>query len=96
MSSSAIDSGADCADRSCVIGRDPFEKHFNHTRRNHGKNHSSIPHMLPANGRQPLTMADPMADAPSLIQELEEAIAAGSPAMRLNTLTRITDLFIAV
>jgi uncharacterized protein (DUF2336 family) len=40
-------------------------------------------------------MADPMADAPSLIQELEEAIAAGSPAMRLNTLTRITDLFLA-
>lgn len=36
-----------------------------------------------------------MPDAPSLIQELEQAIAAGSPAMRLNTLTRITDLFLA-
>jgi uncharacterized protein (DUF2336 family) len=36
-----------------------------------------------------------MAGAPSLISELEQAIAAGSPAMRLNTLTRITDLFLA-
>ena len=36
-----------------------------------------------------------MSETPSLIQELEQAIAAGSPAMRLNTLTRITDLFIA-
>lgn len=36
-----------------------------------------------------------MSETPSLIQELEQAIAAGSPAMRLNTLTRITDLFLA-
>lgn len=36
-----------------------------------------------------------MSNTPSLIQELEQAIAAGSPAMRLNTLTRITDLFLA-
>lgn len=36
-----------------------------------------------------------MADSPSLIQDLERALAAGSPAMRLNALTRITDLFIA-
>jgi uncharacterized protein (DUF2336 family) len=36
-----------------------------------------------------------MADTPSLIQELEQALAAGSPAMRLNALTRITDLFLA-
>jgi uncharacterized protein (DUF2336 family) len=36
-----------------------------------------------------------MSESPSLIHELEQAIAAGSPAMRLNTLTRITDLFLA-
>lgn len=36
-----------------------------------------------------------MAESPSLIQELERALAAGSPAMRLKALTRITDLFIA-
>jgi uncharacterized protein (DUF2336 family) len=36
-----------------------------------------------------------MADTPSLINELEQALAAGSPAMRLDALTRITDLFIA-
>jgi uncharacterized protein (DUF2336 family) len=36
-----------------------------------------------------------MSDTPSLIQELEQALLAGSPAMRLNALTRVTDLFIA-
>jgi uncharacterized protein (DUF2336 family) len=36
-----------------------------------------------------------MADIPSLIPELEQALAAGSPAMRLNALTRITDLFLS-
>jgi uncharacterized protein (DUF2336 family) len=36
-----------------------------------------------------------MPETPSLIQELEQAMAAGSPAMRLNTLTRITDLFLS-
>jgi uncharacterized protein (DUF2336 family) len=36
-----------------------------------------------------------MPEIPSLIQELEQAMAAGSPAMRLNTLTRITDLFLS-
>jgi uncharacterized protein (DUF2336 family) len=36
-----------------------------------------------------------MADSTSLLQDLERAITAGSPAMRLNALTRITDLFIA-
>jgi len=36
-----------------------------------------------------------MADTPSLVQELERAIAAGSPAMRLKALTRITDLFLS-
>lgn len=36
-----------------------------------------------------------MADTPSLILELEQAIAAGSPAMRLNALTRVTDLFLS-
>jgi uncharacterized protein (DUF2336 family) len=36
-----------------------------------------------------------MSDTPSLIQDLERAIAAGSPAMRLDALTRVTDLFLA-
>jgi len=36
-----------------------------------------------------------MSEVRSLIQELEDAMAAGSPAMRLNTLTRITDLFLS-
>jgi len=36
-----------------------------------------------------------MHDHASLIQELEAAIAAGTPQKRLNALTRITDLFIA-
>ncbi|MFN3350634.1 DUF2336 domain-containing protein [Pseudorhodoplanes sp.] len=36
-----------------------------------------------------------MSETASLIQELEQAMAAGSPAMRLTTLTRITDLFLA-
>lgn len=35
------------------------------------------------------------AAAHSLIQELEEALAAGTPAKRLDALTRITDLFLA-
>jgi uncharacterized protein (DUF2336 family) len=36
-----------------------------------------------------------MPETAALIQELEDAMAAGSPAMRLNTLTRITDLFLS-
>jgi uncharacterized protein (DUF2336 family) len=36
-----------------------------------------------------------MAEIPSLIQDLEQAMASGSAAMRLNALTRITDLFLA-
>ncbi|MGD9924867.1 MAG: DUF2336 domain-containing protein [Pseudorhodoplanes sp.] len=36
-----------------------------------------------------------MSDTSSLIQELEQAIAAGSSARRLDALTRITDLFLA-
>lgn len=36
-----------------------------------------------------------MQDNASLIEELEAAIAAGTPDKRLNALTRITDLFIA-
>jgi uncharacterized protein (DUF2336 family) len=36
-----------------------------------------------------------MSDTPSLIQDLERAISAGSPAMRLDALTRMTDLFLA-
>jgi uncharacterized protein (DUF2336 family) len=36
-----------------------------------------------------------MSDTPSLIRDLEQAIAAGSPAMRLDALTRVTDLFLA-
>ncbi|RKE67465.1 DUF2336 domain-containing protein [Pseudorhodoplanes sinuspersici] len=36
-----------------------------------------------------------MQDSASLIEELESAIAAGTPDKRLNALTRITDLFIA-
>jgi uncharacterized protein (DUF2336 family) len=36
-----------------------------------------------------------MSDTPSLILDLERAIAAGSPAMRLDALTRMTDLFLA-
>jgi uncharacterized protein (DUF2336 family) len=36
-----------------------------------------------------------MQDNASLIEELEAAIAAGTPEKRLNALTRITDLFIA-
>ena len=36
-----------------------------------------------------------MSATPSLIQDLELAIAAGTPAMRLDALTRVTDLFLA-
>jgi uncharacterized protein (DUF2336 family) len=36
-----------------------------------------------------------MSETPSLIQDLERAISAGSPAMRLDALTRMTDLFLA-
>jgi hypothetical protein len=42
---------ADAADRT-------FIAHFNHTRRNQGKNHSSIARMLPANDREIFSMAD--------------------------------------
>ncbi len=36
-----------------------------------------------------------MSETPSLIQDLERAISTGSPAMRLDALTRMTDLFLA-
>ena len=36
-----------------------------------------------------------MSETPSLIQDLERAISSGSPAMRLDALTRVTDLFLA-
>jgi uncharacterized protein (DUF2336 family) len=36
-----------------------------------------------------------MSDTSSLIQDLERAISAGSPAMRLDALIRMTDLFLA-
>lgn len=36
-----------------------------------------------------------MSEIPSLVQELESAIATGTPARRLEALTRITDLFLA-
>ena len=36
-----------------------------------------------------------MSATPSLIQDLESAIAEGTPAMRLDALTRVTDLFLA-
>jgi uncharacterized protein (DUF2336 family) len=41
------------------------------------------------------TIQDNAQDSASLIDELEAAIAAGTPDKRLNALTRITDLFIA-
>ncbi len=36
-----------------------------------------------------------MSETPSLLQDLERAISSGSPAMRLDALTRMTDLFLA-